>query len=369
MPEPDRPEAIARDKFHCPACGADAHWNAAKQALVCPYCGTVSPMEVSPTGEVTENDLAAAMRALPSNERGWKAEKRAVKCQSCQAITVFDPSRVAQRCDFCGSAQIVPYEEMKAPISPQGLLPFKIAEAAVRDSVRQWYGNRWFAPNRLKKAAMTDTVRGIYLPYWTFDAKVHADWRAESGYYYYVTESYRDSNGNTQTRQVQKVRWESSWGQLDHFFDDELVPATRGVDPELLPKIEPFPTKQLEPYSASYVAGWPVEQYQIDLIAAAQAARARMEAKTRSLCASQVPGDTHRNLQVQSTFTGQTFKHLLLPVWLVSFDYGQKSYQVLINGVTGQIAGKYPKSAWKIFFLVVFILILVGIAGVFSSGR
>jgi hypothetical protein len=360
---------LARDKFHCPACGADARWDPARKALVCPYCGTVSPMEVSPSGEVKENDLAEAMRALPADQRGWKAEKRSVKCQSCQAITVFDPARVAQRCEFCGSAQIVPYEEIKAPISPQGLLPFTVAESAVRDSLRQWYGNRWFAPNRLKRAAMTDTVKGIYLPYWTFDAQVHADWRAESGYYYYVTESYRDSNGNTQTRQVQKIRWEPSWGQLDHFFDDELVPATRGVDAELLPKIEPFPTKQLTPYAASYVAGWPVEQYQIDLIAAAQAARSRMEVKTRALCSQQVPGDTQRNLQVQADFSKQTFKHLLLPVWLVSFDYGAKSFQVLVNGATGEIAGRYPKSAWKIFFFVMFLLGLLGIIALVASNR
>lgn len=369
MAEAERPEALARDKFHCPACGADAHWNAAKQALVCPYCGTESPMEVSPTGEVKENDLAAALRALPASERGWKAEKRSVKCQSCQAITVFDPSRIAQRCEFCGSAQIVPYEEIKAPISPQGLLPFKVAESVVRDSVRNWYGTRWFAPNRLKKAALTDTVHGVYLPYWTFDAQVAADWWAESGYYYYTTETYTDSQGKTQTRQVRHVRWQPSSGRVDHFFDDELVAATRGVDAELLAKIEPFPTKQLEPYSAGYVAGWPVEQYQIDLIAAATAARSRMEGQTRTMCASQVPGDTHRNLRVNANFSGQTFKHLLLPVWLVNFDYGQKSYQVLVNGVSGQIAGRYPKSPWKILFLILFLLMLFGIGALVANSR
>jgi hypothetical protein len=367
MAEAEKPEALARDKFHCPACGADAHWSTEKQALICPYCSTVSPMEVSPTGVVTENDLATAMRALPASARGWKAEKRAVKCQSCQAITVFDPSRVAQRCDFCGSAQIVPYEEMKAPISPQGLLPFKVPEAQVRQSLREWYGSRWFAPNRLKKAALTDTVHGVYLPYWTFDAQAHADWDAESGYHYYTTETYRDSNGQMQTRQVQHTRWEHSSGNVDHFFDDELVAATRGVDADLLPKIEPFPTKEIAPYSASYVAGWPVEQYQIDLIAAAQAARTRMEGQLRSMCASRVPGDTHRNLRVQADFTGQTFKHLLLPVWLVSFDYGQRSYQALVNGVTGQVAGKYPRSAIKIILFVLMILAIVAIgAAVFG---
>lgn len=360
--------AIAREKFHCPACGADAHWNAAKGALVCPYCGTESPMEVAASGEVVrENDLAAALRALPADKRGWHAEKRSVKCQSCQAVSVFDPARAAQRCEFCGSAQIVPYDEIKAPISPEGLLAFKVPESTVRESIRRWYGTRWFAPNRLKHAALTDTVRGIYLPYWTFDAQVHADWTAQSGYHYYETETYRDAQGNRQTRQVQKTRWVPSSGSLDHFFDDELVPATQGVDCDLLHKIEPFPTKEIAPYSAGYVAGWTVEQYQIDLIAAAQRARARMEGQTRSMCASQVPGDTHRNLSVNADFSKQTFKHLLLPVWIVSFNYGAKTYQVLVNGYTGQIAGKHPLSAVKIFLLVVFILLVLGLFWLFAG--
>ena len=60
----------------------------------------------------------------------------------------------------------------------------------VRDSLRRWYGSRWFAPNMLKTAALTDTAKGLYIPYWTFDAQVHADWTAESGYYYYETETF-----------------------------------------------------------------------------------------------------------------------------------------------------------------------------------
>ncbi len=150
----------------------------------------------------------------------------------------------------------------------------KISETQVRDSIRRWYGSRWFAPNKLKRAALTDTVKGLYIPYWTFDAQVHADWTAESGYHYYETETYTDANGKTQTRQVQKIRWVPSSGSLDHFFDDELVPASRGVQPEMLRKIEPFPTKnELVPYNAGFLSGWVVERYQIDLVAAAKDAR------------------------------------------------------------------------------------------------
>jgi ribosomal protein S27E len=356
-------EAVAREKFACPACGAEAVWNPAKQALVCPYCGTTSPMDAPPSaaGEVKEHDLVTALRELPDEKRGWKAEKVSVRCQSCQAISVFDRGQVAQRCEFCGSAQIVPYEQVKPPITPESLLPFRLDEAKVRDEIRKWYGSRWFAPNRLKSAALTDTLHGVYVPYWTFDARVDAFWTAESGYHYYTTETYRDANGNTQTRRVQHTRWERSSGRVQHFFDDELVPASRGIQRNLLAKIEPFPTKQLTDYVPSYVAGWTVEQYQLDLIAAAQESRRRMEEKVYAMCASQVPGDTHRNLQVQSQFTGQTFKHTLLPVWFVTYNYGAKTYQIVLNGVTGKVAGDHPLSFWKIFFLVLFIALLIGI--------
>ncbi len=350
-------EAIAQQKFSCPACGAAAEWNPSKHALVCPFCGTTSPaqIELNAAGEqvIKEHDLTAAIRNIPDDKRGWQAKKTSVKCQSCQAISVFDPERVGQRCDFCGSAALVPYEDIKEAFSPESLLPKKISESQVRDSIRHWYGSRWFAPNKLKRAALTDTVKGLYIPYWTFDAQVHADWTAESGYYYYETESYTDAQGKRQTRQVRKMRWQWSSGSLDHFFDDELVPGSRGVQPDLLRKVEPFPTKELMPYNAGFLSGWVVERYQIDLVGAARHAREVMDQKTNTLCAQQVPGDTHRNLSVNADYSLQTFKHILVPVWLLTYNYGAKSFQVVINGFTGTIAGKYPLSWVKILCAVV----------------
>jgi len=341
-------DALAQKKFSCPSCGGEAQWNPAKKALVCPFCGTTLPVQtqIASNGEqvIVEHDLVEALRGIPDTQRGWQTKKTSVKCQSCQAISVFDPERVGQRCDFCGSTALVPYEELKESFRPESLLPIKLSENQVRDAIRRWYGSRWFAPNKLKRAALTDTVKGLYIPYWTFDAQVHAGWSAESGYYYYVTETYQDAQGETKTRQVQKIRWEPSSGELDHFFDDELVPASRGVQPEMLRRIEPFPTKELVPYKPEFLSGWVVERYQIDLIAAAKQAREEMDAETEHLCASSVPGDTHRNLQVDTDYSGQTFKHILVPLWLLTYNYGRRNFQVVINGYTGAIAGKYPKS-------------------------
>ena len=354
-------DVTAQARFACPECGGAAEWSPTKQALVCPFCGKVSPRQpgAATEGAVKELDLATALAAIPESDRGWQTATRSVKCQSCQAISVFKPERVAQNCDFCGSPALIPYEDTKAPIRPESVLPFKLGQGEVREKVHAWYRSRWFAPNRFKSRAFTDTIHGLYLPYWTFDAQVAAQWTAEAGHYYYTTESYRDSKGNNQTRQVQHTRWEPTNGALDHFFDDELVAASRGVPADLLSRIEPFPTNELAPYDAGYVSGWVVEQYQIDLVAAAANSRQTMDAKLRQLCAEQIPGDTYRNLEVAADYNAQTFKHILLPIWLLTYQYGATTYRIVANGFTGTLAGQYPKSWIKIGSLVLAILILL----------
>ena len=354
----DAEAQAAQPKFACPACGGEAVWNPAKAKLVCPFCGTESPAPLAVDGVIAEHDLVAAIRAIPDDARGFASDARQVRCQSCNAISVLDPSRQAQTCAFCGSAQLVAYTETKPAFRPESVLPFRHSETQARDGIRAWYGKLWLAPSALKRRALTDTVRGVYLPYWTFDAQVEADWTADAGHYYYETETYV-ANGETRTRQVQRVRWVPAAGHVSHFFDDDLVCASVGVAPGLLRSIEPFPTQELKPYDAGYVAGWVVERYQIDLVGAAQRARAAMDAKLQALCAREIPGDTFRNLVVHADYSKQTFKHTLAPVWLLTYNYGARRFQCVMNGVTGAVRGEYPKSPWKIALLVVAIFIVV----------
>ena len=105
---------------------------------------------------------------------------------------VFDPARVGQNCQFCGSPALLDYEELRSPIRPQGVLPFRVDAGRVRDDIRRWWRSRWFAPGRLAFASLVDTIRSLYIPYWTFDARVHCPWTADAGHYYYVTVPGRD---------------------------------------------------------------------------------------------------------------------------------------------------------------------------------
>jgi hypothetical protein len=351
-------ELSALEKHACPACGAQAEWNPTKQKLVCPFCGTESPYQFDrETGKVVELDLVTALREMPADERGWQTERRSVQCQSCKAVMVFDPARVGQNCEFCGSPALVDYTEIKAPIRPQGVLPFRIDSARVRDEIRRWWRSKWLAPGRLAKAALVDTVHSLYIPYWTFDAQVHCPWEAEAGHYYYVSVEGRDSKGNRVVRQERRVRWEPASGVVDHFFDDEPVPGTQGLSLDLLRKVEPFPTKEVLAYNTAFLSGHVVEHYKVILLDAAKQSREQMHATLERLCANEIPGDTYRNLRIHPTYSGQSFKHVLVPIWLLSYNYGAKVFQVIVNGYTGQIAGKYPYSAWKILLLVVLAII------------
>ena len=352
-------DVAARAQHPCPACGAQAEWNPGKQKLICPFCGTESPYQINrETGTVEEIDLVTTLRELPEEDRGWQAERRSVQCQSCKAVMVYDPQRVGQNCEFCGSPALVSYDEIKAPIRPHGLLPFCIDKNRVRDDIRKWWRSKWLAPNKLAKAAMVDTVHSMYVPYWTFDARVHCVWDAEAGHYYYET---------VQGKRQRRVRWEPASGAIEHAFDDEPVPGSQGLHVGLLRNVEPFPTGQCVAYDTAFLAGHVVEHYKVVLLDAAKQSQEQMHAKLMELCAREVPGDTYRNLRIFPKYSGQTFKHLLVPIWLLTYNFRGKAFQVLANGYTGKIAGEYPWSWWKVALLIVLALIALYVFGVLEE--
>lgn len=315
---------------------------------MCTYCGTVSPVEVDlETGKVEELDLVRALRELPDEERGWQTERISVICRSCRAVTVFEPGRIGQSCEFCGSTELVDYDEVKAPIRPTGVLPFKIDASQARERAKTWLRSRWFAPGGLARKA-AEGLHGLYLPYWTFDAQAFCRWTADSGTYYYTTETVPDGKGSVRTKQVRHVRWTPMRGLVEHRFDDELIAGTQGIDRGLLSRIEPFPTRELVGYDTAFLAGFVVEHYRVVLFDAFQEARKKMTDQLRMLCSRAVPGDTQRNLVIAPEFSDQTFKHVLVPVWTAAFRFRGKQYQLLVNGHTGEVAGRYPKSVAKI---------------------
>jgi hypothetical protein len=307
----------------------------------------------APAGSIEERSVDAALRA-PRN-LGWGAERKVMVCKRCGAHTTLDPHVSASSCAFCGTTAVVEAPPDETVVRPEGLLPFRITRDSALQSFRKWLHSLWLRPNDLKSSTRVESMQGAYIPFGTFDAAANSSWTAEAGYYYYVNVQVRE-NGRMVTKREQRVRWEFASGDLELFFDDVPVPASRGADSALCQQIEPFPTSELTPYDPSFLSGFLAEENAIDLPEALDTAKERMRDEVRAACAKEVPGDTQRNLQVQTAFSALAYKNALLPLWIAAYDYKGKPYRFLVNGATGKCSGTAPWSWVKITFLVLTIL-------------
>jgi hypothetical protein len=196
----------------------------------------------------------------------------------------------------------------------------------------------------------------------------------QRGIYYWVTEHYTttDSKGNTvhRTRQVRKTRWYPASGVVENRFDDLLVPGSSSLPAKYVQALEPWGLKDLVATDRSYMAGFKTERYTVDLETGFHGAEVQMVGPIeRTICAD-IGGDTQRILDRRTDYRAITFKHILLPVWISSYRYGDKVFRFLVNARTGEVQGERPWSAWKIAGAVVLGLILVAaIAAAVSAAQ
>lgn len=364
-------EVRSLERHVCPECGGKGEWDPGKAELVCPYCGTRFPRVGPPPlpDSIVEHDLDQTLAELGDKAANVDTSTRRVQCNNCHAVLVRSADTVAQHCDFCGSPELLDYQDIQSPITPESLLPAVVSKETAYHSLKKFLGERWFAPNDLKRRNLVDRIHRVYLPYWTFDASAECPWTAESGTYYYVTVTDRDANGRTVTRQERRVKWRPASGHVSTWFDDIVISGSRGLDTGLLQKLEPFPTKDLVPYETRYVSGWQVEHYQVPLMDAARMGFGTMEGLLRNMCASEVPGDTYRNLNIHPEFSDKTFKHILVPIWLLAYQYRGRIWQGAVNAVTGSTYARFPLSPWKIAFVTLLVIIVIVIIVVLAGGR
>lgn len=354
-----RPEESPRAEvdLECDVCGAPLRWSPEAGALHCEHCEAVHAVEVA-EGTILERPLDEAA----ASARGLGRSVRVTECSNCGARVSFEGASTSEQCPFCGSPEVLAQEANRNAVRPESLIPLEVGKAKVDEAFRKWITSRWFRPSALKNTKRFDAI-GVYVPAWTYDARVHSEWSAQSGTYYYVTESYSVTvNGRRQrrTRRVRKVRWWPSWGRRDDAHDDVLVVASKGIDAGLAKSLGPFAAEGLVPYSPSYLAGWRAEEYQIDLLNGWDRARAEIQREQRRRCAGDVPGDTHRALRVQNTYSNVRWKHVLLPMWSVTYRFKDKHYAVLVHGQSGRLVGRAPYSWVKILLAILLAALLIG---------
>ena len=358
---------VEEHRFPCDQCGADFRFDPSQSRLLCDHCGNASDIEgVGPWGNtgIREIDFNAAVSdRLPEQEM---EETRISQCPNCAAQVEFDPGIHAAECPFCATP-VVADTGRNRHIKPKGLLPFALDEPHARDAMTDWLGGLWFAPNGLQDYARKGRkMTGIYVPYWTFDAKTRSSYQGERGTVYYETRRVT-RNGKTETVRVAKVRWRPASGRVARFFDDVLVLASRSLPKSYTDRLGPWDLSAMEPYHPEFLAGFRAEAYTVELQDGFAEARAYMDRVITRDVKFDIGGDRQRVHRVDTDVSDVTFKHVLLPVWLAAYKYRGQSYRFVVNGRTGAVQGERPYSAWKIAFAVSVGLLIAAGVGYFAA--
>jgi len=368
------PEAL---EFKCPQCGATTSYTPSTGGITCQNCGYTQIQQANIVGQ-SANEQEFTLDNLAVAARGWGTERTELHCESCGADISVTANQLSSICPFCASNRVINHVATQDILRPRFLIPFALDAKDCRPHVKAWLGKGWMHPADLSRAASSTQFHGVYLPFWTFDATIQAEWRAEVGYE--RTERYYDSGSKSwKTRTHIDWRWES--GQISLNLDDWLGIGTSKISKILLKQLVPFNMNALTTYKPDFLAGWQALNYDIPLQDAWDTVKAEMRQSARDSCQSQIKSSHIRNFSMLADFENEAWRYILLPVYAAAYRYDGETFQVLVNGQTGIVVGQKPVAWWKVWLAIVgllspgvitaiigLVLLLFGGIGIFALG-
>jgi len=330
---PDGLRATDADRFMCPKCGGRMSFAPDGQALVCDYCTRHQAIVVSKQPAVEEDFIAAMATA---RGHGKPLNEQVFHCEGCGSEFLLPPSQISANCIYCDSPHVVNWENTKDLLAPDGVLPHKFnQEQAIKLLVN------WVEQNKIQPEKKVERPRGLYLPLWTFDIGGEID---------YTAETYENDDGgniitliggNSQRRVLKRVS--DSYPVL---VDDLPIPASRKLSAVFLRLIPSFELTAVKPYDPRFLADWPAEVYDIPMAEASLDARSMAYAKYKEelpykLSPLRITSSSSAKLAIES------FKLVLLPIWMTELPFGGRKHLLLINGQNGIVASDLPDKQAK----------------------
>lgn len=336
-------------RYPCEQCGAQLTFAPGTTVLKCPYCAHETPI-APPDGTVDELDLHAFLdRAVLNTEL---EHDKVLHCNNCAAEFSVPPNQETQDCPFCGSNVVVPTDP-EHRIVPNAVLPFVVTDKEARGHTQKWLSSRFWAPSDLKTLALKEgRLKGMYIPYWTFDCQTETDYTGARGEHYYETETYTDSNGNRQTRQVRRTRWYPAAGHVSVHFDDILVLGSNAIPQKYAQRLVRWDLEALAPYEPRFLVGFQTMRYDIDLATGFGMAQQMMQPRIDQAIRYDIGGDEQAIHSKDTDYLDPSFKLTLLPIWVGGYRYRGRSFRFLVNGQTGEIQGEAPISVWKVLIAI-----------------
>jgi len=334
---PDEPEeAHVLQAFSCSQCGGLMEFDVESQNAVCRSCGYVEVIEEEAASvEASEQVLDFVLPTTRAHR--WAEAQHRLACSQCGAISLLPPGQTTNECPYCGSRQLIASDETVELVDPSLIGAARFDEGQALGGLRLWLGNGWFIPDDLKKLARTSRLRPAYYPFWTFDGALQMDWTC------------RVNEGSSRNPQ-----WGTRQGVETEMFDDVLVPGLRSMLARELSRVEPFRLKELVEFKPEILAGWKALTYDLPLADASLKAREKVARRVRRELYNRVlVGYQKQDLRSGAmSWSGMTFKLVLLPLWVGTYHYRGKRYRLLINGQTGKVGGEKPTDTVKVVGLI-----------------
>lgn len=322
------PLPIAQSDLLCTQCGGQCRYAPATRALQCDSCGTDHAIHADPN-----IDPAAELHydpALPHTEQPEFQSARAAQCQTCGGEVVFHGASISENCPYCDGSLIEKSVTQSYP--SLGVIPFSVEGEPAHVAAIAWATARWAAPGDLGRHVAKSDVIGIYVPFWTFDSDEAVDY----------TVTYENRSGKTTSLRSHR-------GFMNTRFDDLLMPASPHVTPLIRDGIlHEFDPRRLRPFDPAYLAGFAAERHHQTV----RQGLALNEPDKKLLLRNRIKSHSGRSGIVNVTYktdtTGIRYRRILLPVWILHYEYKGTPYKIVTCGIQGRTFGERPFDGKKL---------------------
>ena len=340
-------------QFKCPCCDGAIEFDVSLQKMKCPYCDSEFDLETLRSyDEALGEKMEWSSTAGGQWEEGETDGLRTYTCQSCGGEIVADETTGATECPFCGNS-VVMTGHFSGSLKPDLVIPFKLDKKAAMDALKKHYKGKVLLPKVFKDENRVKEVKGVYVPFWLFDA----DAKGFVRYNATRVRHWSDSNYNyTETSHYRVIRA----GGIG--FQNVPVDGSTKMDDTLMESIEPFDLSDGVDFNTAYLSGFFADKYDVDAESSTGRANQRMKNSTEQAFASTVIGyTTVVPLSTNISLNNGRARYALYPVWMLTTKWKDKSYTFAMNGQTGKIVGDLPMD------LSLFFKWLFGVAGAVAA--
>ena len=321
--------------YQCPACTAPLRFDGESGKLACDFCGSSYAVAEIEALYADQDRAAAEASQRRAEGESWAVDEnlRAYQCPTCGAELICDQTTAATSCPYCGNPSVVP-GRLSGALKPELILPFKIEKEAAVAALRRHYGKRnFYLPRLFRSDNHIEKVQGIYVPFWLFDSTVSGVGRYEGQ----DSVTRRQGDYNVTTTMHYKVE---RGGTAK--FDRVPVDGSRKMPDNYMDSLEPFDYTQLKPFSTAYLPGFLADRYDVS----AEDCAPRMEARCKDTLENCLRGDVNHAMVIPEDFQARVDKseahYALLPVWVLTTKWRDKTYLFAMNGQTGKFVGELP---------------------------